>query len=293
MDIDSIIAGAEAHNSQANTDLIMRAYSFAARAHEGQHRASGEDYLQHPLAVAQILVDIGIDETGIAAALLHDVVEDTGVRIAEIEDRFGRATAALVDGVTKLGKLEYKSPVEAQVGNLRKMFFAMAEDLRVIIIRLADRLHNMRTLGHLPLEKQKRIAEETLEIYAPLAHRLGMWSFKWELEDLAFRFLWPEEYYRLAASIASQRAEREAYIDRVISELRERLAASEIGADIQGRAKHFYSIWHKMRDEGKQLSEIFDLIAVRVVVDNIRDCYAVLGLVHSFWKPIQIGRAHV
>ncbi|MDP2856723.1 MAG: bifunctional (p)ppGpp synthetase/guanosine-3',5'-bis(diphosphate) 3'-pyrophosphohydrolase [Bacillota bacterium] len=280
------MAKVKAHNPTADTELIRRAYEFAEKAHEGQQRASGEAYLQHPLSVAEILADIGIDEVGIAAALLHDVVEDTGVPLADIEQRFGKVAATIVDGVTKLGKLEFRTDEEAQVGNLRKMFFAMAEDLRVIIIRLADRLHNMRTLGHLPVDKQKRIADETLEIYAPLAHRLGIWRFKWELEDLAFRFKYPEEYAKLKDSIQKQRKEREEYIDQVIRDLEERLQSAGIKADIQGRAKHFYSIWQKMQEEQKQIFEIFDLLAVRVIVDSVRDCYAVLGLVHTMWKPL-------
>jgi GTP pyrophosphokinase len=286
VDIESIIAKVRSHNREANTDLIVRAYEFAAAAHEGQQRASGEAFLQHPLAVTEILAEIGIDEGGLAASLLHDVVEDTGIPLSEIEAKFGKTTALLVDGVTKLGKLEFKSAEEAQVQNLRKMLLAMAEDLRVIIIRLADRLHNMRTLNHLPQEKQKRIADETLEIYAPLAHRLGIWRFKWELEDLAFRFKYPEEYYRLAESIATQRKEREDYIAHVIDTLGDNLRSAGINADIQGRAKHFYSIWKKMKEEHKQLFDIFDLIAIRVVVDTVRDCYGALGVVHTLWKPI-------
>jgi len=284
--VDDIIAVVKAHNPVADADIIRRAYEFAAKAHEGQQRASGEAYLQHPLAVAAILADIGIDEVGIATALLHDVVEDTGIPLSEIEAHFGKAAATIVDGVTKLGKLEFRTDEEAQVGNLRKMFFAMAEDLRVIIIRLADRLHNMRTLGHLPVDKQRRIADETLEIYAPLAHRLGIWRFKWELEDLAFRFKYPDEYSSLKESIQKQRREREEYVDRVIQDLKERISSQGIKADIQGRAKHFYSIWRKMQDEGKQLFEIFDLLAMRVIVDSVRDCYAVLGLCHTMWKPL-------
>ncbi len=286
MDIESIISKIRTHNPDANVALVRDAYEFGSAAHRGQQRASGECYMLHPFSVAEILADMGVDETGVAAALLHDVVEDTGISLAEIEARFGKTTATLVDGVTKLGRLEFKTPVEAQVSNLRKMFLAMAEDLRVIIIRLADRLHNMRTLDHLPVDKQKRIAEETLEIYAPLAHRLGIWRFKWELEDLAFKYLHPEEYKSLAESLVKQRREREADINRVIERLQERLEASGIRSEIHGRAKHLYSIWRKMRDESKQLREIFDLLAVRVVVDTIRDCYAVLGLVHTMWKPI-------
>ncbi len=265
--------------------LLDKAFRFSRLAHEGQRRRSGEEFIQHPLAVACILAELELDEVTLAAALLHDVVEDTEVTLEQIEAEFGPEITGLVDGVTKLGKLHYRSRMEFQADNLRKMFLAMARDIRVILIKLADRLHNMRTLGSLPEEKQREIAEETLEIFAPLAHRLGIFRFKWELEDLAFRYLEPEAYRDLARRIPGKRREREEMTRSLMDTLRARLAEAGIRADIQGRAKHLFSIYGKMR-KGKELNEIYDLLAVRVIVDSIRDCYAVLGIVHALWKPI-------
>jgi GTP pyrophosphokinase len=265
---------------------IDRAYEFAAVAHRGQQRNSGEDYIQHPLEVAKILAELEMDQPTIIAALLHDVLEDTSYTYADIEKEFGIEVALLVDGVTKLGRIEYKSKMEVQVENLRKMFLAMAKDIRVILIKLADRLHNMRTLKYHSLEKQKEISQETLEIFAPLANRLGIFRIKWELEDLAFRYLKPEEYYDLVEGIALKRREREAQINRVIKELKGRLDEIGIKADIAGRPKHFYSIYQKMLKQNKELSEIYDLTAVRVIVNSVNDCYGALGIVHTLWKPI-------
>ncbi|HWQ40455.1 MAG TPA: bifunctional (p)ppGpp synthetase/guanosine-3',5'-bis(diphosphate) 3'-pyrophosphohydrolase [Desulfosporosinus sp.] len=272
--------------SPARLEIVDKAYRVAEAAHRGQLRNSGEDYILHPLEVAKILAELEMDESTIAAALLHDVVEDTSYTIADIEKEFGPEVALLVDGVTKLGRLEYKSKMEQQVENLRKMFLAMAKDIRVILIKLADRLHNMRTLKYHSIEKQKEIAQETLEIYAPLANRLGIFRIKWELEDLSFRYLKPQEYYDLVEGIALKRREREAYINQVIVQLRERLDEVEIYAEIVGRPKHFYSIYHKMTTQHKELSEIYDLIAIRVVVESVNDCYGALGIVHTLWKPI-------
>lgn len=265
---------------------IERACQFAADAHRGQHRNSGEDYIQHPLEVAMILAGLELDQPTIIAALLHDVIEDTDYNFVDIEKEFGPEVAILVDGVTKLGRIEYKSKVEFQVENLRKMFLAMAKDIRVILIKLADRLHNMRTLKYHSLEKQKEIAQETLEIFAPLANRLGIFRIKWELEDLSFRYLKPEEYYDLVEGIALKRREREAQINEVIEQLKLRLDEIGINADIAGRPKHFYSIYRKMVTQNKELSEIYDLTAVRVIVDSVNDCYGALGIVHTLWKPI-------
>ncbi|MFZ3101833.1 MAG: bifunctional (p)ppGpp synthetase/guanosine-3',5'-bis(diphosphate) 3'-pyrophosphohydrolase [Desulfitobacteriaceae bacterium] len=270
----------------AQLPKIERAYQFAADAHHGQHRNSGEDYIQHPLEVAMILVDLELDQPTIIAALLHDIIEDTDYNFVDIEKEFGSEVALLVDGVTKLGRIEYKSKVELQVENLRKMFLAMAKDIRVILIKLADRLHNMRTLKYHCLEKQKEIAQETLEIFAPLADRLGIFRIKWELEDLSFRYLKPEEYYDLVEGIALKRREREAQINEVIVQLKLRLDEIGINADIAGRPKHFYSIYRKMVTQNKELSEIYDLTAVRVIVDSVNDCYGALGIVHTLWKPI-------
>lgn len=271
---------------QARIAIVEKAYQFAEKAHRGQLRNSGEDYIQHPLEVAQILVELEMDEATIAAALLHDVVEDTSLTLGDIEKEFGSEIALLVDGVTKLGRIEYKSKVEQQVENLRKMFLAMAKDIRVILIKLADRLHNMRTLKYHSLEKQMEIAQETLEIFAPLANRLGIFRIKWELEDLSFRYLKPQEYYDLVEGIALKRREREAYINEVIILMRERLREVDIYADIAGRPKHFYSIYRKMTTQHKELSEIYDLMAIRVVVESVNDCYGALGIIHTLWKPI-------
>ncbi|MGI9860158.1 bifunctional (p)ppGpp synthetase/guanosine-3',5'-bis(diphosphate) 3'-pyrophosphohydrolase [Moorella naiadis] len=270
----------------ANLELVRDAYILAATAHRGQKRRSGEDYITHPLEVAAILAELQLDVVTIAAALLHDVVEDTPISLDTIKQLFGDEVALLVDGVTKLSRLEYKTKEEQQAETLRKMFLAMAQDIRVILIKLADRLHNMRTLKYHPVEKQQEIARETLEIYAPLAHRLGIFRLKWELEDQALRYLEPESYYELVNSINMKRREREEYIQQVVEVLRQKMDEAGIKADIQGRPKHFYSIYNKMVKQGKELSEIYDLIAVRVIVDTVKDCYAVLGLVHAIWKPI-------
>ncbi|MEW6524064.1 MAG: bifunctional (p)ppGpp synthetase/guanosine-3',5'-bis(diphosphate) 3'-pyrophosphohydrolase [Bacillota bacterium] len=286
MDICELLQRVRGYAREQDVALVERAHAFSARAHSGQVRASGEEYVQHPLAVAKILADLEMDGVTVAAALLHDVVEDTGATLLEIQGEFGQEVAGLVDGVTKLGRLEFRSQVEEQAQNLRKMFFAMAEDLRVIIIKLADRLHNMRTLGHLAPERQRYVAQETLEIFAPLAHRLGIWRFKWELEDLAFRYLEPTEFYNLVQAIAKQRSQREAEAQVVIDMIKERLAQAGTTADVQGRAKNLFSIHRKMVTQKKPVSEIYDLIAVRIVTNSVRDCYAVLGLVHELWKPI-------
>lgn len=266
--------------------LVEKAYSFAEEAHRGQLRNSGEEYIQHPLEVAKILSELEMDEATIAAGFLHDVVEDTKYTVEDIEKEFGSQVALLVDGVTKLGRIEYKSKEELQVENLRKMFLAMAKDIRVILIKLADRLHNMRTLKFHSEKKQKEIALETLEIFAPLANRLGIFRIKWELEDLSFRYLKPQEYYDLSEGIALKRAEREVQINEVITQLRKRLGEVGIHADISGRPKHFYSIYRKMINQHKELNEIYDLTAVRVIVESVNDCYGALGIIHTMWKPL-------
>ncbi|GAW92697.1 RelA/SpoT family protein [Calderihabitans maritimus] len=286
MDIEGLKAKVLSYNPKADLELIDRAYRYAAEAHKGQKRRSGEEYITHPLEVAGILVELKLDVITIAAGLLHDVVEDTSITLPELEGQFGSEIALLVDGVTKLSRIEFNSKEEQQVENLRKMFLAMAKDIRVILIKLADRLHNMRTLKHQPDEKQKEIAEETLEIFAPLAHRLGIFKIKWELEDLALRFLEPEVYYDLVEKIARKRQEREQYLNKVIEVLREKLSAAGIEADIQGRPKHFYSIYNKMVKQQKELSEIYDLIAVRIIVNTVKECYGALGIIHALWKPI-------
>lgn len=284
--IEEVLEKIRKYAPDAALDVVTRAYAFAARAHAGQQRDSGDSFIFHPLGVATILAELEMDVTTIAAGLLHDVIEDTPVTLAGIKAEFGHELGVLVDGVTKLGRLPFMSREEQQAENLRKMFLAMAQDIRVVVIKLADRLHNMRTLGHLPWDRQARIARETLEIYAPLAHRLGMWRIKWELEDLALRYLEPGEYYKLVERVAKKRKEREGLIEEAKAILKKSLEDGRIPCELQGRAKHFYSIYEKMRVKGKTFEEIYDLIAIRVVVNTVRDCYAVLGTIHSLWKPI-------
>src|SRR6187397_2922163 len=285
--IDEIVAEAARHRPTIDQGLIRRAYDTAVTAHEGQLRSSGEEYVSHPVAVTYYLATLQMDAETLAAALLHDVPEDTDFTLAEIEKRFGRDVARLVDGVTKLSKFgSARTMEEQQAENIRKMFMAMAEDVRVVIIKLADRLHNMRTLEFLPEDKQQRIARQTMEIYAPLAPRLGMWQIKWELEDLAFKALEPERFRELAKLLDTRRKGRETYIDRAIEELRPKLEASGIEADLEGRPKHIFSIWKKMQRKGAEFGEIYDVYAIRVLVDEVRDCYAALGIVHSIWRPI-------
>lgn len=274
------------YDNDSNINLIKKAYQFACAAHKGQLRVSGEDYIIHPIGVAKILADLQLDAVSISAALLHDVVEDTDVTLEEIESSFGKETALLVDGVTKLSRIEYKSKEEQQMENYRKMLLAMAKDIRVVLIKLADRLHNMRTLKYMPVYKQQETARETLEIFAPLAHRLGIFSIKWELEDLAFRYLESEKYYQLVELVKQKRREREAVINESIEFLRQRLNEVNIKAEIQGRPKNFYSIYKKMKRDHKDLSEIYDLLAIRVIVDSVKDCYGALGIVHTLWKPL-------
>jgi guanosine-3',5'-bis(diphosphate) 3'-pyrophosphohydrolase len=287
LDIKELTKQIKKYNPASDEEFIQRAYDYAAQAHKEQIRFSGEPYINHPLAVAETLVMLQLDDTTIVAGLLHDVVEDTGVTEANIISEFGTEVALLVDGVTKLGRLEYKSKVEQQVENLRKMFLAMAKDIRVILIKLADRLHNMRTLRyHHSVQKQKEIAEETLEIFAPLAHRLGIFKIKWELEDLSLRYLEPDKYYSLVEQIAVKRQEREEYVKEICDTLALKLNQVDISAEVMGRPKNFYSIYKKMVNQQKELSEIYDLLAVRVIVDNVKDCYGALGIIHTLWKPI-------
>lgn len=285
--IEDILAKIKANQSDAPLLLVEKAYQMAQNAHKGQLRVSGEEYICHPLGVANILADLQIDAVTISAGLLHDVVEDTDVTLEMLEKEFGKEIAMLVDGVTKLNRIEYKSKEEQQLENYRKMFLAMAKDIRVVLIKLADRLHNMRTLKYMASHKQQEISRETLEIFAPLAHRLGMSNIKWELEDLSFRFLEPEKYYKLVEQVKQKRKEREEIITEAIALMGERLESVGIKAEIQGRPKHFYSIYKKMKKSHKQdVSEIYDLSAIRIVVDTVKDCYGALGIVHALWKPL-------
>jgi len=294
MEVDELIKQASAYLPDDKVALVKAAYEFAAKAHQGQVRKTGEPYLEHPLATAMILAEFHLDAETLAAALLHDVPEDCGVSLDEIEADFGPQVVKLVDGVTKLGKLtsrartkETKSNVQAE--NLRKMLLATAEDLRVVLIKLADRLHNMRTLGGLPAEKRRAIAQETLEIYAPLAHRLGVREAKWQLEDLAFRYLKPRVYHRIARLVTGKRAEREGFVTELSQMLCQELDKAGIKAKVSGRPKHIYSIYQKMgkyNARGKHFGDIHDLFALRVLVDSVSDCYKALGVLHNLWRPI-------
>lgn len=285
MDVSDFLTKIQSVYSENNFQRIEKAYYFAKNAHKGQLRQSGEEYFIHPVSVATILVDLGLDADTIIAALLHDVVEDTSVTPEEIDSEFGHSVVMLVDGVTKLNKLNFKSREEEQAENLRRMFLAMSNDIRVIIIKLADRLHNMRTLSFKKEEDQKRVAKETLEIYAPIAARLGIAGVKGELEDLCLRYLHPDDYYMIAEKVASTKVERQKLVDAITADLRKMLDELGIQGDINGRPKHFYSIYRKMQ-KGKAFEQIYDLTAVRIIVDTVKDCYAVLGAIHTMWKPL-------
>ncbi len=284
--LQTLIEEIPKYQPAADLGLLERAYRFSERSHEGQQRASGEPYLSHPLEVAGLLVNFKMDVTTVTAGLLHDVLEDTKATKGDLQREFGSEIADLVDGVTKIGKLAFSSREERQAENFRKMLVAMARDLRVLMIKLADRLHNMRTLQYLPTDKARKIAQETLDIYAPLAHRLGMAKVKAELEDLALRVLHPEDYQELMRRVAKRRLEREAEINNLIALLHDKLGEVGIDSKIAGRPKHFYSIWKKMHEGGREFDEIYDLTAVRVLTNTVRDCYGALGVVHSLWKPV-------
>jgi GTP diphosphokinase / guanosine-3',5'-bis(diphosphate) 3'-diphosphatase len=284
--LDALLKTVKTYNPKADLKEIQQAYQFAAIAHEGQKRLSGEDFIEHPLAVTRILADLGLDTTTLIAALLHDTVEDTDVTLQRLEEEFGSEVLHIVDGLTKLDAITFKSREQEQAENVRKMIVAMAGDIRVLLIKLADRLHNMRTLAPLPAAKQRDKATETLEIYAPLAHRLGVQQIKWELEDLSFKTLHPGPYREIVSLVEKRRGERQQYIDEVLEAARSRLREAGVKAEVEGRPKHLYSIYEKMVLGGKEFNEIYDLVGLRLLVDSVRDCYGALGAVHSLWKPV-------
>jgi GTP pyrophosphokinase len=287
MTLVDLLDKVRAYSPAAPLETIERAYEFSAEVHRGQRRLSGEPYLTHPVQVAGIIADLRLDVPSVATGLLHDTVEDTLATLPQLETMFGKEIAGLVDGVTKIGQINFTSREEKQAENFRKMLLAMARDIRVILIKLADRTHNMRTLGHLKPEKQIEIAQETLDIYAPLAHRLGIYGMKSELEDNALRFLHPEVYYQLKRNVAKKKAERERYIREVISQLQRKLdEAGMEGAEVVGRPKHFFSIYQKMQAQNLLYDQIYDLIAFRIVVDSVGECYEALGVVHASWRPV-------
>ncbi len=284
--IQPLVATLRRSSPRVDVRAVLHAYQVAEAAHHGQKRRSGEPYIIHPVGVAEVLADLGMDTPTIVAALLHDVVEDTDMTIADLAREFGDEAAALVDGVTKLDRIKTSSREQQQAESLRKMLIAMASDYRVLLIKLADRLHNMRTIHHLARDKQQRIAEETLSIYAPLAHRLGMQTFKWQLEDLSFATLHGKRYEEIKAMVAERQPERDRYLDRVVAEVEEHLRAVKVRAEVTGRPKHYYSIYEKMVLRGKEFNEIYDLVGIRVLVDSVKDCYAALGTLHALWRPI-------
>ena len=284
--IDDVIKKMKMNRKKTNVALIQKAYKFAEEHHRGQKRLSGEDYIIHPLNVAYILADLQLDDATICTALLHDVVEDTDVTNEDIIKNFGKEIAEMVAGVTKLGKIQYVTIEEEQVENYRKMFLAMGKDIRVILIKLADRLHNMRTLSNLKRDRQIANAKETMDLYAPLANRLGIYSLKWELEDLGFRYLYPEEYRELVLSIEKKREERIEFINKIMEEIRVALKKQKIVAEVTGRAKHLYSIYRKMQRDNITIDQVYDLFALRIIVNSVKDCYAALGVVHDLYTPM-------
>ncbi|HZA53975.1 MAG TPA: HD domain-containing protein, partial [Candidatus Udaeobacter sp.] len=284
--IGDLVEKVQTYYPAADVDLLRKAYDFSAKVHKGQKRLSGEPYLVHPMAVANIIADLKLDVPSIVGGLLHDTVEDTLTSLEELTSLFGREIGSLVDGVTKLSRTNFNSREEKQAENFRKMLLAMGKDVRVILIKLADRIHNMRTLSHLPVEKQVLTAQETLDIYAPLSHRLGIAWIKSELEDLALKHLHPEIYYQLKRNVAKKKTDREKYIDEVISIINKKLDAEGIEAEITGRPKHFYSIYQKMESQNLLYDQIYDLVAFRILVDTPRECYETLGIIHAQWRPV-------
>jgi GTP diphosphokinase / guanosine-3',5'-bis(diphosphate) 3'-diphosphatase len=286
LSLESLLRKVRSYNPKADVREVQRAYDFAEASHRGQLRKSGDPFIEHPLGVAHILADLGMDTTTLVSALLHDVVEDTDLGLEEIRREFGAEIAAIVDGLTKLERIEYRSREQAQAENVRKMIVAMARDIRVLIIKLADRLHNMRTLDSLPRPKQEQKATETLEIYGPLAHRLGIFQVKWELEDLAFKTLHPKRFDEIEHLVGKAEHERSEYLENVLDAVNHHLRRAKVKADVEGRPKHLYGVYEKMVLRGKEFSEIYDLVGIRVLVETVKDCYAALGAIHSLWKPI-------
>src|SRR3974390_1144646 len=289
--LEGLLTELTAQRGDVGVELVTRAFHFAAAAHEGQQRRSGEPFITHPVGVAKICVELRLDEETIAAALLHDVVEDTEITIETIREEFGDEIASLVDGVTKLTRVQFQTREQAEAENYRKMVVAMAEDVRGILVKRADRLHNLRTIEYLGKQKQIQKSREALEVYAPLAHRLGIHALKWELEDLSFQTLHPRKYPEIKTRVAERRAEREGHVAEATDVLLRELEKAVIPVDISGRAKHFYSIYDKMARKGREFNEIYDLTAMRVIVERngeegTRDCYGALGLIHSLWKPM-------
>ncbi len=286
-ELGQVLTVFETHHPEQSTEVIQNAYESACQAHDGQMRKSGDAYITHPVAVAEIIASLGLDEATVAAALLHDTVEDTGAGLEDIEKKFGEEIASIVDGVTKLERIKFDTKEAQQAASMRKMLVAVAKDLRVLIIKLGDRLHNMRTVASLPQWKQHRIATETLDIYAPLAHRLGMQELKNELEDLAFATIHPKRYAEIDQMVAARAPERDIYLAQVLSDVQERLDELHIGAEVRGRPKHFWSIYEKMVLKAREFDEIYDLVGIRVIVDSVKDCYGALGSIHATWHPVQ------
>ncbi|CAB4601029.1 unannotated protein [freshwater metagenome] len=286
-EVAPLVAIFQSHHPRSSAALITKAYDRAASAHKGQSRKSGEPYVTHPVAVAKICAELGLDDITIAAALLHDAVEDTGATLFDVEKEFGVEVARIVDGVTKLDRIKFDSKEAQQAATVRKMLVAMAKDLRVLIIKLADRLHNMRTIAALPAWKQHRTAQETIDIYAPLAHRLGMQELRQQLEDLCFASLHPKRYAEIDHMVATRAPERDVYLTNVLEDVRGRLSELHITAEVTGRPKHLWSIYEKMVVKGRDFDDIFDLVAIRVIVGTVKDCYAALGSIHATWKPVQ------
>src|SRR4051795_10039087 len=286
-EVAPLVAAFRSHHPKSSPVMITRAYGLAADAHRQQVRKSGESYIQHPLAVAQIVADLGLDDITIVAALLHDAVEDTHITLDDVSAEFGLDVAGIVDGVTKLERIHFDSKEAQQAATMRKMLVAMAKDVRVLVIKLADRLHNMRTIAALPPWKQERTAQETLDIYAPLAHRLGIGDVKWQLEDLSFAVVHPKRYAEIEQLVYTQAPERQEYLDGLLAELRERLTELHIDADVRGRPKHYWSIYEKMIVKNKEFDEVQDLVGIRVIVETVKDCYAALGSIHAWGRPVQ------